>query len=378
MKRTWVSRLAAVGRDTRHILGIAWRMDARLTLLYYVTAFVAAVVPLASGLTLALLIDRVVVTGPARVTVPVVAVIVIATHFAIVAINAAVRFGLHEQYYDYVFRYRLQDTFTYRFCEKLTQLDVPHLEDPEVQTLITKVRETHAWRVPDFFRMLAYAFIAIVGIVAAAIALIPFGVWIVPTVLAATVPRITLRLRFGEMQWSMYGSGAPESRKLWYFGDLLSQISALRELKVFRTAPSLLARYREIQARIFALGKRPLDRYRWVSVITPLIEGAVVFAIAWSVLPAVTAGALSVGSFAFFVTMLQQLATSSAEAGGCCSMVYQNLLYVRHWNELMALPRVIPLAVRPHRFARIAPPRIEFRDVSFDYPSGRPAQGKPT
>src|SRR6476659_7528824 len=81
--------------------------------------------PLASGRTLALLIDRVIVTAPSQVTVPVVAVIVVATHFAIVAINAAVRFGLHEQYYDYVFRYRLQDTFAYRFCEELTQLDIP-------------------------------------------------------------------------------------------------------------------------------------------------------------------------------------------------------------------------------------------------------------
>jgi ATP-binding cassette, subfamily B, bacterial len=369
----WFSRLAAVGRDTRRILAIAWRMDAQLTFLYYLTAFVAGVVPLASGATLALLIDRVVVIAPAHIAVPIVVVLVVAAHFAIVAINAAVRFGLHEQYYDHVFRYRLQDAFTYRFCAKLTELDVPHLEDPGVQTLIAKVRETHAWRVPDFFRMLAYAFIALVGVAASAVALVRFGAWIVPAVLAATVPRIVLRLRFGEMQWSMSGSGAPESRKLWYFGELLSQVSALRELKVFRTAPALLSRYRAIQTRIFAFGERPLDRYRWVSVITPLIEGAVIFAIAWSVLPSVTAGALSIGSFAFFVAMLQQLATSSAEAGGCCSMVYQNLRYVRHWNELMARPRVIPLAEHPRRFARIAPPRIEFRDVSFDYPSGRPA-----
>jgi ATP-binding cassette subfamily B protein len=362
-----------VGRDTRSVLAIAWRMDARLTFLYYFTAFVAGVVPIASGLTLALLIDRVVVTGPAQVTVPLILVIVVAMHFAIVALNTAVRFGLHEQYYDYVFRYRLQDTFTYRFCEKLTRLDVPHLEDPQVLTLITKVRETHAWRVPDFFRMLSYAFIALVGVISSAIALAPYGGWIVPIVIAATVPRILLRLRFGELQWSMYGSGAPEARKLWYFGDLLAQVSALRELKVFRAAPSLLARYREIQRRIFSLGKQPLDEYRRVSIISPLIESAVVFAIAWRVLPQVTAGALTVGSFAFFVTMLQQLATQSAEAGGCVSMVYQNLLYVRHWNELMALPQVIPIAERPHRFERIAPPRIEFRGVSFDYPSGRPA-----
>jgi ABC-type bacteriocin/lantibiotic exporter with double-glycine peptidase domain len=143
VERVWFSKLAAVARDTRRILAIAWRMDARLTLLYYLTAFVAALAPVASGLMLARLIDHVVVTSPVQATVPVIIVVVVATHFAIVAINAAVRFGLHEQYYDYVFRYRLQDTFTYRFCEKLTQLDVPHLENPEVQTLITKVRETH-------------------------------------------------------------------------------------------------------------------------------------------------------------------------------------------------------------------------------------------
>jgi ABC-type multidrug transport system fused ATPase/permease subunit len=221
--------------------------------------------------------------------------------------------------------------------------------------------------------MLSYAFSATVGTVSAALALAPFGWWIVPVVVVGTAPRVYLRMRFGEMQYSMYGSGAPESRKLWYFGELLSEASALRELKVFRTGPALLARYREIQARIFALGKKPLDRYRRVSVLAPLIEGALVFAVAWWMLPDVTAGALSVGSFAFFVTMLQQLATSSADAGVSTSVVYANLLYIRHWNELMALPRVIPLAERPHRFAAVRPPRIEFRAVSFAYPSGREA-----
>src|SRR4030095_11552933 len=34
---------------------------------------------------------------------------------------------------------------------------------------------------------------------------------------------------------------------------------------------------------------------------------------------------------------------------------------------------VIPVAERPHRFAEVRPPRIEFRDVSFAYPSGRTA-----
>ena len=337
MQCTRLTKLAAVVRDMRRILAIAWRMDAQLTFLYYLTALVAAVVPLASGLTLALLIDRVVVASPAQRAAPLAVVVAVATHFAIVAIKAAVRLGLHERYYDHAFRYRLQDAFTDRFGEKLTQLDVPHLADPGVQTLIARVRETHAWRVPDFFRMLAYALIAVVGVGSAAIVLVPYGGWIVPVTIAATAPRIYLRLRFGETPWSMDGSGAPESRERWYLGELLSLVSAPREREVLRTAPSLLGRHRATRARMFTLGKRPLDRFRWVSVVTPLLEGAVVFAIAWSVLPDVTAGALSVGSFALFVAMLQQLATSSAGAGRSVSMVYQNLVHVRHWNELSDL-----------------------------------------
>src|SRR5258705_8477436 len=58
VKRTWVSRLAAVGRDTRRILAMAWRMDARLTFLYYLTAFVAGGGAPPPGLPRPLLIGR--------------------------------------------------------------------------------------------------------------------------------------------------------------------------------------------------------------------------------------------------------------------------------------------------------------------------------
>jgi len=327
-------------------------------------------VPLAAGATLALVIDNVIVTAsPHAAGIPFLLVVTVAMHFAVVAINSAVRYGLHEHYYDFLFRYRLQDTFSYRYCEKLTGLDIPHLENPEVQTLIRKVSDTHQWRVPDFFRMLGYAVIGIAGVIAAAIALVPYGIWIVPVILVATVPRLYLRMRFGELQWSMYGSGAPEARKLWYFSWLLSEPMVMRELKVFRTAGPLLDRYKQIQAKIFKLGRLPLDRYVRISVLCPLFEGAVVFAIAWWKLPEVTSGALSVGSFAFFVTMLQALATSSGEAGSSIGLVYENLLYVRHWNELIALPRVIEPPAKPRRFASVAPPRIEFRNVSFTYPA---------
>ena len=183
-------RFSRLVRDARQVLAVAWDMDARLTAVYYATALIAALLPLATGLTLKAVIDGVVVTAPEQATIPIAIVIAVAAHFAIIAINAAVRYGLHEQYYDFLFRYRLQDTFSYRFCEKLSQLDVPHLEDASVQQLITKVRDTHSWRVPDFFRVLGYAQIAVIGVISAAVALAPYGAWIVPIVIAGAVPRL--------------------------------------------------------------------------------------------------------------------------------------------------------------------------------------------
>ena len=302
-------KLVSLVADTRRMLALAWRIDARLTLLYYTSALFAALAPLGAGITLGVLIDKVVVTSSTQLTVPLIVVIVVAVHFAIVAINAAVRFGLHEQYYDYLFRYRLQDWFSYRYCEKLTELDVPHLEDLQVLTLITKVRSTHQWRVPDFFRMLAYAMLAVVSLIASAIALAPYGAWVVPVVVAATIPRVYLRMRFGECS-GLVNAGAPEARKLCTSAGCCPsrRICASSRCSATRGSSTGIARSSaHLRAR-----RRPLDRYRRVIVIAARRRRGRVRGV-WG-LPDVMA-ALSVGTRAFFVTMLQQLATQAADAG---------------------------------------------------------------
>ena len=355
--------------NIRAMLVIGWQADRSVTLWYYVTAGLSAVAPVFIGILLNVLIDHLVVPPGTHIAVPAAAIAALAGYFALVSINNAVDHGLHIQYFDYLFRYRLQDACAYRFCEKLTQLDVAHLEDPNIQNLITKVRDTHQWRVPDFLRMLGYTFSALVTYLAAAIALVQFGWWIVDVVTLVAIPRLVMRARFGDLQWSMYGSGAPEARKLWYLSWLLSESSSLREMKIFQSAPILLGRLRSLQTRIFALGTEPLRRYRTVSVIAPLAEGGVVLGLAAMSLHEVTGGAMTVGRYVFFVTMLQQLLSAAASVGANLGSLHENGLYVASFRSLLALPRVIEPPINGVRFP-LAPPRIEFDDVGFAYPNG--------
>jgi ABC-type multidrug transport system fused ATPase/permease subunit len=283
-----------------------------------------------------------------------------------------VQYGLHYQYFDYLFRYKLQNEFSYRFCRKLTELDVSHLEDSDVQTLITKVRETHQWRMPDFMRVLAYVFTAIIGALASAVAIATFGWWIVLVVIASVIPRFLVRVKLGWMQWSMYGSGAPEARKLWYFGWLLSEPNSLREIKIFQTGPALLKRFAQIQERIFRLGKKPLDRFIKFGVTLPVLEGVVLVALAYTQLSRVSTGLMSIGTFTLFINMLTQLASSVASVGTNFGELYEDGLFVGMFMDLTSIENVIkndPAAVS----FDVSPPRIEFRNVGFTYPTGKVA-----
>ncbi len=365
------TQFRSVLRNIRLMLAIAWQMDKRLTVLYYLTAALTAVAPVATGFTFKLLIDHVVATPGVAVTVPLVIVAILATHCALLAATTAVSSGLHDQYYDYLFRYKLQNEFAYRFSDKLTHLDIAHIEDPEVQNLITNVRETHQWRMPDFLRMLSYFCTAAVAYVSAAIVLATFAWWAVPVLTLVTLPRLYLRARFGNMQWSFYGSGAPGARRLWYFGWLLSENNSLRETKIFQTGPALLDKYKAIQDELFELHKKPLERFRVVTTLAPLIEGGAMFLVAWLVLPQAIDRSITIGAYAFFVTMLQQLVTAAAAAGVQGGAVYENSLFVDFFVKLTALPRLIKEREDPVRFEPLVPPHIEFRAVSFAYPNGQ-------
>ena len=92
------------------------------------------------------------------------------------------------------------------------------------------------------------------------------------------------------------------------------------------------------------------------------------FAIAWRFLPHVTGGGLTIGSFTLLVSMLDQLGSRAANASTQFAHIYENSLYADHYFEFLALPDLIPKAAKPVPLGEPAPPRIEFRNVSFRYP----------
>ncbi len=359
--------------NIKSVLELAFEIDRRLVTLYYITAFVGGVAPVIAAFILKYIIDKLIVFNSLTDTSAAVFAILILLggYYLIRMIEIVVYWGLNTAYYDYLLRNRLQNGLMYRFTKKLGSLDLAHLEDSKTQNLIHMVGDSYLWKMPDFVRTWGYVFSNIVGIVSAGFALISFGWWIPFLVILISIPRFYLKLKHGQFVWSMYGSGAPEGKKLWYFSWLLREQSPILETRIFRSQNALLKKMENIQENLYQLNKKPLDNYRWVLVFAPLLESATVFFIVYTFLPAALTGALSVGTLTFLISALENLKSSLAWGAGNVGQLYEHNLFIRPYFKLMSLPSIIRDKQNPHEFAEINPPVIEFRDVSFTYPNGR-------
>jgi ATP-binding cassette subfamily B protein len=377
MKLTKLKSLSFVIRqvfgNAKKLLALAWKMDKRLTTAYYLTAGIGALAPLGVSLTLKFLIDSLVKYQSSVVTsVPLIIIIALSARYLVVASEDIIAWGLNKTYFDYLFRYKLQNELNYNFHEKLSSLDVAHLEDPEIQDLIRKTEDTITWRPPNFLRGLSDAFSGLVGFVSSALVLIPFGWWIPVLITLVSLPRLYFQSKLGKIQWSLYGSGAPQARKLWYFSWLLSTNTALREMKIFQSQKALLDKFKNIQNYLYDLNKKPLDDYRLTLILAPISEAAILFVIAYLKLPMVLLGVLSVGSFTLLINMIERVSGSIGSVVVSLGEMYGNSLYVNHYFEVLELPKVIKETKNPVIFEKIEPPKIEFKKVSFRYSPKEP------
>lgn len=341
---------------------------------YFATAALAALLPLGVVLTQRHLVDTFLAV-PQGAVVPVALVTWLALRYALGATDGFVRWVLHGTTLDHLLRYRMQNALATLFARKLSGLDQQHLEDPRVQDLVAKTRETYQWRTVDLLRLVAGTLTSAMGWLLALVLLLPFGAWIPALLVAASLPRLAVGWRQGTVHWSMWGSGAPQIKKLYYLADLLTNSAAIPEIRVFRSAPVLLERFREVQESLYALHRRPLLRLASLQWIPALVEGGTVLGVALSRLDEAIAGELSLGDYILMLGLAEAFVAAGIQVVTQGAKIRENLLYARHFFEVQALPVLVPDRAQGERLPEDVPPRIEFREVSFRYPGreGPPA-----
>lgn len=354
------------------MFGISWSADKFLTIGYFVAAGLGALFPISVSYLYKLLVDNLTQSQKISATVPFIVIVVIASRYLISLIQNMVEWAIKETYFDYLLRYKLQNRLNQLFSEKLSNIDIQHLEDSKILDLITKASDTFTWRPPDLIRAFSYLFTSIVSFVSSFILLSGYG-WHLPIIITLFgLPRFYLRAKQGEIQWSIYGGSATDARKLWYLKWLLSSKDPIIESRIFQSRDALLKKFEKIQHELYEKNKKPVVTYLKRTIFPEIFEKIVLLIFALNRLPSVLSGAMGIGDFTFFLDMLSRVAGSVSGMVGNLGWVYENNLYVNHFFEVLNLKNVIKvkspaidIPENPY------PPKIEFRNVSFSYPKSK-------
>lgn len=350
-------------------------MDKWLTFNYYLTAAIAAFIPVISSLLFAYFIDLFVSIDVENIgsTLATLIVVLLAGRYILIFLEDLIKWSLNRTYFDFLFRYKIQNELNIIFFKKIIGLDIAHLENPETQNLITKVRDTISWRPTDFMRVFSYFFGAFVGFIVSFLALISFGWWIPLLIISMAIPRMILRARYGRLEWSAYGAGAPDAKKFWYLTWVLSQQTTLREIKIFRSEDWMIGRLNKLLAHLLSLHRKPLDNYLKLLVFPPILETIVLFGLAYYKLGDVFAATLTIGVFTFYINMIDQLAGNVSNVVGQFGEMHEHNLYVNQFFEVLALQKLIKEDENAIKIKNEKPPTIEFKNVGFVYPNGKRA-----
>lgn len=355
--------------NLRRLLSIAWKTDKFLTFGYYGSAGLSAFFPIITAYIYKLLIDSIVTNQGIRPTIPFVIIAILGSRYFISLCWDFVSWVLKETYFDYLLRYKIQNKLNSLFCEKLYSIDIQHLEDPKAQDLITKAKETLTWRPPDFLRAFSYLFTNLVTYISSFILLAKYD-WYLPFVISLLgIPRLYLRAKQGALQWSIWGSGAPEVRRLWYLQWLLTQRESIVESRIFQSGRALIEKYKKIQEELFERNKKPVKSYMKMASFPQFFEVSALFVFAYLRLPMVLSGQMTIGDFSFFIDMLGRVAEAVSGMVGNLGWMYENNLYVNHLFDVLGLKKIIKESDNPQKIPNNPnPPTIEFKDVSFSYP----------
>jgi ATP-binding cassette, subfamily B, bacterial len=259
----------------------------------------------------------------------------------------------------------LQNRISRRILGKAGALSLEQFEDAETyDKLQNAYREVGSRPLGVFSQMISLAQ-SVITLTSVSALLAQLGWGVVPLVLLATLPGVWVSSRFGTEGYRILRRQAHDARVQNYLGYLMTNDTAIKEVRLFGFEPYLTARwqayYRKFRAQLASLIWR---RSAWGLAAT-LFSAALIGAATLLVLRRAALGLLTVGDFGLFIQGIAQLQGQFSGLLSGFTGIYQNLLYMRNLFEFLELP-TRDLASGETWEGPIH--TITFENVSFRYP----------
>lgn len=210
--------------------------------------------------------------------------------------------------------------------------------------------------------------VTIVGFLSSLLVIAPvMALFILVFALPVLVAEIVLSRRKADMLWRI----SPRERREFFFDQLLSDIDAAKEVRLFGTGPFLLGRMQK-ERRAADAARRAVDRSELstqslLALFAALVSGT---GLVWAVHSALSGG-LTLGDVAIFIAAVAGVQSAVAQLAAGTAQAHQALVMFEHYQRVL---RTEPSLRRPETPLPVPPlvHSIELRDVWFRYGPDQP------
>jgi ATP-binding cassette, subfamily B, bacterial len=250
--------------------------------------------------------------------------------------------------------------------DKALTLDLEHFEDSEFYDRLTRARREASQRPLSLVLRSFTLGQNLVSLASFAVLLIGFSPWAVVLLVLAGFPGFIAEAKFSNDAFRLFRWRSSERRMQAYLETVLAREDHAKEVKLFALGRRLLDRYKSIHKRLLTQERRlAIRRDSWGFALGLVATAALYSGYAWVAISAVN-GRITVGEMTMYLLLFRQGQTAVSAALGAVSGLYEDNLYLSTLYEYLDTPP------RPKSGTARSGPQLadglRMEHVSFTYP----------
>jgi len=339
--REFARALGATFAYTPRVMAMVWQTSPGLTGGVAAVTVVRALIPAATIWLTKLVIDAVVEAIAAGGTGDSVNRVVVLVVLQLVLALAATALDHGGNALRAMLGDRFSNRINIMILEKAETLDLAYFEDSTFYDMLERARREANMRptalVTNVFS-LASGFIQLVS-VAALLAVLAW--WILLVVAVTSIPYLGADMWFARARYRMNWRRAPDARRLWYLGYVMTSDETVKEVRLFDLGGHLLEQYRRTFARFYRENRKLTLSRESVTFALGIVSAGTASGLYIFVALATIAGRLTLGDLTLYHQALVQTQERLRRMFADVNSMYEANLFLTNLFDFLAFEPTI-------------------------------------
>jgi len=273
-----------------------------------------------------------------------------------------------NSYLQSIFRVDLNYKLNTMILEKAKALSLSDFEDSAVYDKLRRAQNETIEKPYVAFSITLNIVSQFVGFISSLTILLHWNPLYTSLVLIVPIISTIYIFKIGYIQYKIEYERSQERRKAWYFGYLLTNDIAFKEIRIYNLGDFFIKGYKNLNKKLIKQDKQLIKKRTAMLLIFEILNQAVNGYILYLIVKSAYIGKILLGNTVAYIRTISNVKGNMEGMLSLISAIYQNNLYIKQLFEFLEMPsKEDTMLQESKRIKEIQ--TIEFNNVSFKYPN---------